>query len=408
MQRSPVALVARICAGGWFEAYDLFMTSYIALGLYRERLFAPTGEGVAAFATFVGAGFAGMFAGTFLFGWISDRFGRRTTFAWSLVFYSVMTLGMALAQSALAIDCWRFLAGVGIGVQIITIDAYVAEIAPAAERGRFIALSQALTFTAVPVVALLAAWLVPLDVSGIAGWRIVAALGATGAAFAWVLQRGLPESPRWATQRRDGDGMAAWRELFGPVYRARTVMLVAFNLLQTFGYYGFTSWVTTLLYQEHVAFVRSLQYTAVIAFAYPVGPVIAMYFADRIERKWQIAALAVAIAGAGLAFAASRAPASIVLWGVVVSLSLNWFSSAFHAYQAELYPTRERARAVGFVYSWSRLASIGVGFAVGAVLKDFGSTGVFVMIAAAMVAVAAIVIAFGPLTNRRELEELAP
>lgn len=194
MQRTPLAQLARISAGGWFEAYDLFMTSYIALGLYREGLFTPTGGGVAAFAAFVGAGFAGMFAGTLLFGWVSDRFGRRSTFTWSLVFYSVMTLGMALATTAAAIDAWRFLAGIGIGVQLITIDAYVSEIAPAAARGRFIALTQCLSFTAVPAVAFISARLVPMTVAGLAGWRWVAIIGATGAAAAWFLQHGLPES----------------------------------------------------------------------------------------------------------------------------------------------------------------------------------------------------------------------
>jgi len=408
MQRSTSALVARICAGGWFEAYDLFMTSYIALGLYKEQLFAPAGSGVSAFASFVAAGFTGMFVGTLVFGWVSDRYGRRASFAWSLVFYSLMTLGMALSHSALAIDLWRFCAGVGIGVQIITIDAYVTEIAPAAQRGRFIALSQALTFTAVPVVALLSAWLVPLQIAGFAGWRVVAGIGAVGALFAWTLQRGLPESPRWIEDKRVAMDVRALGELFGPAYRARTLMLVAFNVLQTFGYYGFASWVTTLLYAEHVGFVHSIQYTAVIAIAAPFGPLVAMYFADRIERKWQIAGLAILIACLGLAFAASRTVAPIIVWGIALTLSLNWFSSAFHAYQAELYPTRVRARAIGFVYSWSRLASIGVGFAVSAVLARSGPSAVFAMIAAAMALVAGITAAFGPRTNRIELETLAP
>lgn len=408
MQRSTGALVARISAGGWFEAYDLFMTSYIALGLYREGLFKPTGSDVAAFATFVASGFAGMFAGTLLFGWVSDRFGRRASFAWSLVFYSAMTLGMALAQSAIAIDVWRFFAGVGIGVQIITIDAYVTEIAPAADRGRYIAFSQALTFTAVPVVAYLSATLVPLQFHGFAGWRVVAAIGAVGALLAWTLQRGLPESQRWADGRHAARDVRPLVELFGPEYRARTLMLVAFNVLQTFGYYGFSSWVTTLLYQEHVEFVHSLQYTAIIAIAFPFGPLVAMYFADRVERKWQIAALAITIAGLGLAFGGARTAAPIIAWGILLSLALNWFSSAFHAYQAELYPTRIRARAVGFVYSWSRLGSIGVSFAVSAVLARFGPPGVFAMIAAAMAAVAVLTGVFGPRTNRLELETIAP
>src|SRR5215469_4690155 len=422
MQNRAVGLVARISAGGWFEAYDLFMTSYIALGLYREKLFAPLAHGPAGFATFVGAGFAGMFVGTLLFGWVSDSFGRRATFAWSLIFYSLTTLLMALAGSAIAIDFWRLLAGVGIGVQIITIDAYVSEIAPAEDRGRLIALSQAVTFTAVPVVAFLSAWLVPLDLhifgTIVPGWRVVAAIGAAGALIAWQLRRGLPESSRWLESkkaREDRRGRDLSRpepasqlsDIFSPTLRSRTIMLVAFNVLQTFGYYGFTSWVTTLLFQEHVEFVHSLEYTAIIALANPFGPIVAMYFADRVERKWQIAALAIVIAIAGVAFGAARSPIAIILWGIAIALSINWFSSAFHAYQAELYPTRIRAQGVGFVYSFGRLSAIGVGYAVAAVARGFGTQGVFAMIAAAMVLVAVIIAAFGPRTNRLELETIS-
>lgn len=407
------ALVVRVSAGGWFEAYDLFMTSYIALGLYRERLFAPSGAGVSAFASFIAAGFAGMFVGTLFFGWVSDRYGRRRAFGTSLLFYSLATLVMATMGTAVWIDVWRFLAGIGIGVQIITVDTYVSEVASAGDRGKFIALSQALTFTAVPIVAALAAWLVPLDVrvgvGAVAGWRVVAALGATGAFVAPLLVRALPETSRWSDARELGvPRLRGWRDLFGRAYRARTLALVFVNLLQVFGYYGFTSWVTTLLYQEHVTYVRSLQYTAIIALAYPAGPLLAMWFADRWERKWQIAVLSIIIAAAGLAFGAARLPVAIVCSGTIVSLALNWFSSAFHAYQAELFPTAIRARAVGFVYSWSRLSSIGVGYVVGAMLALSGPPAVFAVIAAAMVLVALIVAVFGPRTNRLELETIAP
>jgi MFS transporter, putative metabolite:H+ symporter len=408
MQSAPIKLVLRVSAGGWFEAYELFMTSYIALGLYREGLFAPTGSGIAAFATFIGAGFFGMFVGTLLFGWVSDRFGRRASFTWSLVCYSLATLGMALSHSSATIDLWRSLAGIGIGVQIITIDSYITEIAPAARRGAYIAFSQFLTFTAVPVVAFLSAALVPIDVGGLPGWRVVALVGAAGATIAWWLARGLPESARWAARRQERTGAFAWSVLWEPAYCARTLMLLAFNVLQTFGYYGFTAWVTTLLFQEHITLVHSLEYTAAIAIANPFGPLLAMAFADRFERRSQIAVLSLAIAACGIAFALSRSAFGIIGWGVMVALSLNWFSAAFHAYQAELYPTHARARAVGFVYSWSRLSSIGVGYAVAAVLVSHGTIGVFVMIAGAMAALAVIVATVGPRTNNIELESLAP
>ena len=133
-----------------------------------------------------------------------------------------------------------------------------------------------------------------------------------------------------------------------------------------------------------------------------------MRVADRWQRKWQIVCLALIIAGAGLVFSQARSPFALVAAGIVVTLANAWFSSAFHAYQAELYPTRIRAQAVGFVYSWSRFSSIFVGFLIAAVLSAYGTLGVFSVIALAMVIVAGTIGGFGPDTNNRELEELSP
>jgi putative MFS transporter len=133
-----------------------------------------------------------------------------------------------------------------------------------------------------------------------------------------------------------------------------------------------------------------------------------MWLADRLQRKWQIVGLALATAGFGLLFALARAPLWIVVFGSFVTLGNAWFSCAFHAYQAELYPTGIRARAVGFVYSWSRFSSIFVGFAVAAILARYGTLGVFVFIAAAALVVAVAIGGFGMATNRRSLEELSP
>ena len=78
--------------------------------------------------------------------------------------------------------------------------------------------------------------------------------------------------------------------------------------------------------------------------------------ADRIERKWQIVA-AGAITGVGIfLFARQDLAALVILFGVLVTLSNNWLSFTLHGYQAEQFPTRIRARAVGFVYSWSRVS----------------------------------------------------
>src|SRR5690348_16396441 len=71
-------LVARISVGGFFELYDLFMTGYIAVGFINAGIFTATTSNpfdVTGFASFVGAGFAGMFLGTLVFSWFSDHYG---------------------------------------------------------------------------------------------------------------------------------------------------------------------------------------------------------------------------------------------------------------------------------------------------------------------------------------------
>ncbi len=405
--------VLRISAGGWFELYDLFMTAYISLGMIREGLFvatAPSAFALRGFASFVAAGFAGMFFGTLVFSWISDRFGRRATFTYSLVWYSAATLVMAFMHSAAAVDLWRFIAGLGIGVQLVTIDTYISEIAPKDERGYWIAFSQFIGYLAIPIAALLAYLLVPHHFVGLDGWRFVAMVGAAGGAFVWFFRRGLPESERWQlahARKERRDPADAWRAIWSRAYRGRTAMMVVFNLAQTIGFYGFTSWVPIFIASHGVSFAKSLEYAFIMAVVNPIGPLLAMRAADRWQRKWQIVWLSLVIAAAGLLFSQARLPTAIVVLGIVVTLANAWFSCAFHAYQAELYPTRIRAQAVGFVYSWSRFSSIFVGFIIAAVLRVYGTVGVFSVIACAMAIVAVTIGAFGIRTNRVALEELA-
>jgi putative MFS transporter len=325
---------------------------------------------------------------------------------------------------------------------LITIDAYISELAPPTVRGWAIAFSQAISFTAVPVVAFVAQWLVPMQHSwfGLDGWRMVALIGGVGAVAIWPIVRSLPESPRWLAARGRADeafrelariehlvgGSASvqsdiapsvappasssgwWQVMWSSVYRGRSAMLVLFNFCQTIGFYGFASWVAILLFSEGVSFVHSLQYVFLIALAAPFGPLIAMRAAERVERKWQIVGLACASALLGLMFAAMRAPWAIVCTGLALTLANNWFSCAFHAYQAELYPTRIRAQAVGFVYSWSRLSAVFVSFWIAAILARFGPQAAFAFIAVAMAVAGGAIAAVGPLTRGRRLESLSP
>jgi putative MFS transporter len=165
--------------------------------------------------------------------------------------------------------------------------------------------------------------------------------------------------------------------------------------------------VPTLLIAKGIHVTTSLQYAFIIALANPVGPLLGILIADRMERKWQIVSAGVLVAVFMLAFALQTDAVWIILFGVLVTLANNWISFVFHGYQAEQYPTRIRARAVGFVYSWSRVSAAMAGLLIGFFLREGGTIGVAGFIGAAMLVMVVTIGGFGPRTLHRRLEEIS-
>src|SRR6185437_15305549 len=150
-----------------------FLTGYIAPGLNRSGLLTTTTQaffGFSGVGAFVAATFAGLFIGTFFLGFLADKYGRRFIFTWALLGYMAATVIMACQTSSVGVLFWRLIAGIGIGVEIVTIDAYITELVPSWMRGRAFAVNQSVMFTAVPVVAFLSWGLVPQSPFGIDGW----------------------------------------------------------------------------------------------------------------------------------------------------------------------------------------------------------------------------------------------
>ena len=177
--------------------------------------------------------------------------------------------------------------------------------------------------------------------------------------------------------------------------------------MQTVAFYGFGSWVPVLLIAKGILVTTSQKYAFIIAIANPVGPLLGMLVADRMERKWQIVSAGVGIGVFTLLFANQANPALVIALGVTVTLANNWMSFAFHNYQGELFPTRIRARAVGFVYSWSRVSAVCASLVINALLVRGGAPAVAAFIAAAMVVMTVTIGGFGPKTRRLALEEIS-
>ncbi len=446
--RTVWTMVVLLSLGGFFEFYDLFFTGYVAPGMVQAGLFTPASLGVltslraiavSGVGTFVFATFAGLWVGVLAFSQVADKYGRRPIFKWSLLWYIACSTIMAFQDTGFSVNLWRFIAGIGIGVQAVTIDVFIAELIPARDRGRAFSLNQTVTFCAVPIIAVLAWWLVPQAPLGLDGWRWVVLAGSAGAAVVWLLLLGIPESPRWLARRGrlaeadavvtriegrvaaetgrplpppvvtadEAPGQGTFREIFLPFYRRRTVMLILLNMTQSIGFFGFAAWVPTLLIGRGVHVTQSLEYAFIIAVTNPFGPLLAMLFADRIERKWQIVGASFFMLVFMTIFAQLSTPASLIMVGVLFSLAANIMGYAYHNYQAELYPTRIRARAVGFAYSWSRVSGAFAGLAIGYLLTEGGVPAVAVFIGAAMVILMLSVSLLGPSTRQLSLEQIS-
>jgi putative MFS transporter len=439
-------LVGLVSFGAFFEIYDLALTAPLSLGLLVAGVFHRGAAGLFGFsdqATFAAATFAGLYMGTLGFSSVADRLGRRPIFTFALLWYAAATVVMGLQNSAFAIDLCRFVASIGVGLELVAIDCYLAELMPKTVRGRAFAVSASLQFLSVPLVSVLAWALIPGTHLGIDGWRWLAFVPGVGALLVWQVRRALPESPRWLeahgrpveadqvtskieqrvardlgsevprvharTKAAVPQAPAKAMSLWTPPYKRRTIVLIAFHVFQTIGYFGFANWLPTLLVSQGIEIGKSLAYSAVIALVPPIAPLAFSLFVDKVERKWMVAAGALLAAVAGLFLSRITQHSDFVVFTVIgagVAIGNSLMSLSYHTYQSELFPTPMRARAVGFVYSFSRLSALFSGYIIAATLDRAGSVGVFILISMAMAVVALTVGIFGPRTRGLALEQI--
>jgi MFS transporter, putative metabolite:H+ symporter len=444
--RTVWTLVVLVAFGAFFEIYDLALSAPLSLGLSQAWIFHAGAAGLFGLndqATFIASTFTGLYLGTFAFSAVADRFGRRPIFTFSLVWYALATVVMGLQSSALGIDFWRFVASIGVGLELVAIDCYLAELTPKHMRSRAFAVATSIQFLSAPLVALLAWRLIPGDHLGLAGWRWLTLIPAVGAVLVWWVRRGLPESPRWLEAHGHGAEAAAIlddiearvvREIGGelapaspptfapplaqlepapslwrPPLLRRTLTLIVFHLFQTIGYFGFSNWLPTLLVSEGITVSKSFGYTAMLALISPIAPLIVAWSLDRLERKWLVVTGSLLAAASGLLMAHLAPASGFLLFAVVgagVAIGNSMMSLAYHTYQSELFPTSVRARGVGLVYSFSRLSAIASSYLIAATLDRSGSAGVFALIGGSMLVVALTVGLFGPRTRGLSLEEI--
>jgi MFS family permease len=141
---------------------------------------------------------AGAVAGALLFGYLTDRFGRRKLFIVTLGLYLVATAATAFAWDFWSFALFRALTGAGIGGEYAAINSAIQELIPARYRGRTdLAINGSFwvgaALGALGAVVLLQPGLLPPDW----GWRSAFGIGAVLGLGILVLRQWVPESPRW-------------------------------------------------------------------------------------------------------------------------------------------------------------------------------------------------------------------
>jgi len=178
--------------GAWFAGfYSLMLLSFLLQPVQEDlRL----DEDSLAVLTGVGVGFTG--AGGFLFGWMSDRLGRRFSLFLAIASFSLGNAACAAAPGAGWLLAARALAGLGIGGTWGAGQAMIGETFPAERRGRYGAIAQSGAPFGLGLAAIAGSFVAP-----VLGWRMTFLLSALPAPVL-ALWRRLPESVVWLEHRR--------------------------------------------------------------------------------------------------------------------------------------------------------------------------------------------------------------
>lgn len=329
----------------------------------------------------------GIMLGAVLFGWLTDRFGRRRLFTLTLLFYSACTLLCALSPGYPFFLAFRFLTALGVGAEYSAVNAAIVELIPARYRGR----ANGLVMNFWPLGAILAAgasFLLLNLLPAWLGWRLAFGLGALLAGFILWARRVLPESPRWLARRGQTDAacsvvarMEAGEERFGDAagpgpgpaaapavlrelltdWRGRLALGAALDFSEAAGYYGLFAFLP-LVVLPHVG-IGLAQVPRVFLIGNIgalLGGLLAAFLLDHWGRKptvtgfYTLAAASMLVMGA--AMQSGSATGVTVAFAVANFCATGSWVSAYPTF-TELFPSHLRATGVGLSVGIGRIGA---------------------------------------------------
>ena len=397
---------------------------------------------------------AGAVLGALLFGWLTDRLGRKRLFFITLTVYLLATTATAFSWDFLSFALFRFLTGAGIGGEYTAIASTIQEFVPARYRGWTDLIVNGSFWIGAALgaggsIVLLDPAFLPPDL----GWRAAFFIGSVLGLFILVMRSWIPESPRWLmthgrleeahnildmiedAHRRCGHHLPdeelatfrlrsrqftplreVWQALFR-THRKRTLVGLSLMTAQAFFYNAiFFTYALVLTDFYDIEASRVGWYLLPFAAGNFLGPLLLGRLFDTLGRRPMIATtyalsgLLLALTGALFAAGVLSATWQTVAWTIIFFFASAAASSAYLTV-SETFPLETRALAIAFFFSvGTAIGGIGAPWLFGALI-DSGSRmslfGGYLLGAALMLAAALIAFRFGVAAERKPLEAVA-
>ena len=363
--------------GFMMDGFD-FMIFSLALTMIIKSFDLSLGQaGLLATVTLFVSAFGGLLAGT-----MADYLGRARTLALNILLYAIFTGLTGLAYGYGQLFIYRALEGLGFGGAWAAGAALVSETAPPEKRGRWVGWMQS-SWAIGWGVALIVYLLLSASHPNPQSWRVLFFVGALPALFVFYVLRQVKEPPVWVEtmnlkkelrqRKREGkltaDGkkdqevlMLTFFQLWAPDLIARTILGLILSSGALLGYYAIFTFLPAFLQKvRHLTAVGSGVYLALVVIGSFVGYLTSGWLNDRLGRR------------KNFLFFSIGSAVVIVLYSYLVrsntmliplSFPLGFFASGifsgFGSYLAELFPSRARGAAQGFIYNGGRaVASLG-------------------------------------------------
>lgn len=356
--------------GGIFDGMDSTLMSVAMPSAIGELTGSTDKSVVGPIASYVTSIFlVGWMLGGILFGIIGDKLGRVRSMIFSILLYALFTGLAGFAQSWPQLAVCRFLTGLGIGGELVSISTFLAEVWPARSR-------------AVAIGVLITSYQAGVFIAGsinilFTDWRATFWIGALPALLVIFLRAAMKESDKWMEAREKslhGNQPAShFQTLFHPANRHSLIIGgIGFGGL-LIGYWASLSWiplwVQDLVKTSGAGNERGIA-TMYQGIAAVVGCSMAGFFADWIGRRHTIiwASLGCLLAS-GLLFLSNTAFSPVVYWETaLLGYFIGLMQSIMYIYLPELFPTLIRASGTGFCLNVGRLVTAIAVFFVGDVI----------------------------------------